>query len=172
MGGRAAGGDLAKPGEIRVRECRACLRDRGVAAIERQLGRLGIECVVAVDLVDGVIEHQPQGLLLAALEHAADGGGLVGMFGPQPDRLARCEAQVVEIDRVRNRDAHAHAIAGRRCFVDDPQVRERDAERDSFDQRAPAALDRDLRARGQPLGTPGGGQRIQPFGRGLHAAKA
>ena len=74
--------DLAEPREIGVRECRLRARDRGVSAIERQLGCFGIERVLAVDLVDGAVEHQPQALLFAALEHAADRAGLVGLLGP------------------------------------------------------------------------------------------
>jgi hypothetical protein len=62
--------------------------------------------------------------------------------------IAGCEPQVVEIDRLRHRDAHAVAV--RRHLVDDAQVRERDAERHPLRERPPAALHRDLRARGPP----------------------
>ena len=149
--------DFAQSREIRVRECRARLRDRRIAAIERQLGVLRIERVVTLDDFERAVEHQPHALLFAALEHAAHCGRLVGTLGPQPDRLARREPQVIEIDRVGHAHPHAHALARRRLFVDHPQMFERDAECDALDQRATAALELELRARGHPLAAPRGG---------------
>jgi len=52
--------------------------------------------------------------------------------------------------------------------IRDPQVRERDTERDSLDERAATALDRDPGARGKALGAPGAGQTFEPFVRRGH----
>ena len=84
------------------------------------------------------------------------------MLGPQPDRIAGREPQVVEVDLLGHRDAHADAVARRRLLVDDPQVRERDAERDALGERPPAALERDPSRAPRPLGPPGGREGVEP----------
>ncbi len=122
-GGRTSAATSRSRAEIRVRERRFGSHDRRVAAIERQLGRFRIECVLALELVDRAIEHEPHALFVAialdALEHAAYRAGLFRMLGPQPHGLARRESQVVEIDRIGHRDTHADSLAERRFFVDD-----------------------------------------------------
>jgi hypothetical protein len=164
---------IAEAREVARREGALRALEGAITAVERDLRDLGIERVVAIDLVDGAIEHQPQRLLLPPFEDAADRSRLLGVLAPQPDRIAGREAQVVEIDRIGHRHAHAHAITRRRLFVDDSQICERDAERDALREHATRTLHRDLRARSQPLGPPGGSNGIQPVARILrHAIEA
>src|SRR6185312_3302669 len=52
-------GDVSDAREVAGRECGLRAGNRVIAAIERDLRRLGIQRVVAVELVDRAIEHQP-----------------------------------------------------------------------------------------------------------------
>jgi hypothetical protein len=45
---------------------------------------------------------------------------------------------------------------------------ERDSERDSFDERPSAPLERDPGTRGHPLRPPRGSELVEPFGRRRH----
>ena len=133
--------------------------DRRVAAIERDLGGLGIERVVAIELVDGAVEHQPQ---------RSAPRGARARRGPRP---ARRDARPTAGSGRRARSAGCRGRSRRgprRCtrtrspgadlLVDDPQVRQRDPERDALGEHAARALERDLRARRESLGAPRGRQ--------------
>jgi len=68
------------------------------------------------------------------------------VLGPQAHRIARPEAQVVEVDRVGHRELRAHAHPRRAALVDDAQPRDRDAEHHALRER-PAERSSATRAR-------------------------